>query len=73
MRVEIADERFRLIPEYSGNSAGVSAAADGLDCAVKWPGASLDSLVGKAVRLRIHLKKGEHAEPRLFAVYVSCE
>jgi hypothetical protein len=73
MSVEIADERFRLIPEYSGENAGRSASADGLDCAVKWPRASLDPLMGKTVRLRIHLKKGEHAEPRLFAAYVSCE
>jgi hypothetical protein len=73
MRVEIADEKFALLPEYSGDNAGFSRSTDGFDCAVKWPKASLDALVGKTVRLRICLKKGEHAEPRFFAAYVSCE
>ena len=71
MSVEIADERFSLLPEYAGANSGVITAKDGLDCAVKWPKASLDALVGKTVRLRIHLKKGKHAEPRFYAAYVS--
>jgi hypothetical protein len=73
MSVEIADERFGLLPEYSGDNAGMVAAKDGLDCPVNWPKASLNALVGKTVRLRVHLKKGEHAEPRFYAAYVSCE
>lgn len=71
--VEIADERFSLLPEYSGGNAGVVTSHDGLDCPVKWPQAGLDALVGKTVRLRIRLKRGEYAEPRLFAAYVSNE
>ena len=71
MSVEIADERLNLLPEYSGANAGTSAAKDGLDCAVKWPKASLDALVGKTVRLRIHLKQGEHAGPRFYAAYIT--
>jgi len=73
MNVEIADERFSLLPEYSGDNSGMVTAKDGLDCAVKWPKAGLDGLVGKTVRLRIHLKKGEHAEPRFYAAYVTGE
>jgi hypothetical protein len=73
MRVEIADEKFRLQPGYVGDNAGVVVAEDGLDCAVKWPKDKLDALVGKAVRLNIHLKKGNHAEPRFYAAYFSCE
>jgi hypothetical protein len=73
LTVEIADERFKLLTEYSGANAGVIAAKDGLDCAVKWPKASLDALVGRTIRLRFHLKKGEHAEPRFYAAYVTCE
>ena len=71
MRVEIADERFRLIPEYSGENAGAAGTADGLDCLVAWPRANLGALGGRRVRLLIHLQRGEYAEPRLFAVYVS--
>jgi len=70
MRVEIADQNFRLMPEFSGENAGVASVARGLDCAVAWPKASLDSLVGRKVRLLIHLKKGGQAEPRLFAAYL---
>jgi hypothetical protein len=73
MRVEIADENFRLLPEYSGTNAAVGPAKAGLDCAVRWPKASLDALVGKPVRFLIHLKRGKYAEPRLFAAYVTGE
>jgi hypothetical protein len=73
MRVEVADERFRLLPEYSGENAGTSASGDGLDCPVKFSKASLATLAGKSVRLRVHLKKGPQPEPRLYAVYVSCK
>merc|ERR1711964_152439 len=31
MRVEVADERFQLIPEFSGERSGVASDADGLD------------------------------------------
>ena len=70
MSVEIADENFHLLPDYSGINAATVAANDGLDCAVRWSKASLDALVSKPVRLLIHLKKGQDAEPRLFAAYV---
>jgi hypothetical protein len=71
MRVEIADERFGLIPEYSGDNAGTIEGGDGFDCGAAWPKASLDSLVGKRIRVLIHLKRGAGSEPRLFATYVS--
>ncbi|MBI5801638.1 MAG: hypothetical protein HZA92_13070 [Verrucomicrobia bacterium] len=73
MSVEIADGSFALLPEYSGANAGIVSAKDGLDCQVKWPKASLDALVGKTVRLRFQLKKGDHVEPRLFAAHVTVE
>jgi hypothetical protein len=69
--VEVADERFRLLPEYSGENAGTSASGDGLDCPIKFPKASVSALAGTSVRLRVHLKKGPGPEPRLYAVYVS--
>jgi hypothetical protein len=71
MSVEVADERFRLLPKYSGENTGFVAGKDGLDCAVNWPKASLDALVGKTVRLRIQLKKVDQAEPRFYAAYIS--
>lgn len=71
MSVEIADANFQLLPEYSGANAARSPAAAGLDCAVTWPHASLDALAGRAVRLRVRLERGNHPEPRLFALYAA--
>jgi hypothetical protein len=71
MQVEISDERFTLLPEYSGQASGTAKAAGGLDCPVAWPTGKLTSLGGKTVRLRIHLRKSEGAEPRLYAVYLT--
>jgi hypothetical protein len=71
--VEIADDRFALLPNYSGGHAGSLAAKDGLECAVQWAAGSLDALAGKTVRLRFHLTKGERAEPRLYAASLTCE
>ena len=71
--VEVADEQFRPLPKFSGENAGRIVAKDGLACAVAWSKVNLDKLVGKTVRLKIHLRKGEHAEPRLYAAYVSCD
>ena len=67
MRVEISDERFQLLPEHSDQNSGVCAAEGGFDCPVRWPRANLSSLAGKTVRLRIHLKQGDHPTPRLYA------
>ena len=68
LRVEIADARFNLLPDYSGANAG-TVAADGLASAVAWP-KGLDALTGRKVRLLIHLQGGESADPRLYAAYV---
>jgi hypothetical protein len=73
IRVEIADERFQPLPGYSGSDAGIPIADDGLDCAVKFPKASLAELAGKSVRFKVQLRKGEHSEPRLYAIYLSCK
>ena len=67
-RMEIADANFHLLPDYSGANAGMIAGRDGLDCPVRWPKGGLDALVGRRVRLLIHLQRGDRAEPRLFAV-----
>ena len=70
LRVEIADARFHLLPDYSGANAG-TVAGDGLASAVTWPKAGLDGLVGRPVRLRIAFRRGAAIDPQLFAAYVS--
>jgi hypothetical protein len=72
MSVEVADEKFELLPKFSGAHAGTAGSTDGLDCPVQWAEAGLGALAGRAVRFRIHLRNRGPAEPRLFAAYVSC-
>jgi hypothetical protein len=71
VRVELADDQYHLLPEYSGAGAGTVSPGSGLDCAVVWPHADAASLAGKQVRLRCNLTKTGQADPRLFAVYLS--
>lgn len=68
IRVEIADERFRLIDAFSGERCGRTA-HDGLCEAVAFPEGSLERLGGATVRLRLTLLQGAPA-PRLYAVYL---
>jgi len=70
LRVEIADARFHLLPDYSGANAG-TVAGDGLASAVTWPKVGLDALVGQKVRLRIQFSRSASDDPRLFAAYIS--
>jgi len=71
LRVEIADERFNLLPVYSGEQSGITQVEGGLDCPVAWPAGSLQALGGETVRFRIQVKKQGPAEPRLYAIYLS--
>ena len=70
MRVEIADERFNLLPAYSGAQNGATQVEGGLDCPVAWPTGGLERLSGETVRFRIHVKRNGTAEPRLYAMYL---
>lgn len=70
MRIEVADERFALIPDYAAEQSGTAAAEGGLDCPVSWPAGSLERLGGQTVRFRVHLKRGGASEPRLYALYL---
>ncbi len=70
MKVEIADERFNLIPAYSGTARGVPETQEGLECPVIWAKASLSALGGQTVRLRVHIK-GNSSIPRLYAIYLT--
>ena len=71
MRVEISDDRFSLIPGYSGPDSGAAADSEGLDCAVTWPAGSLDALGGKEVRFRVRLTRQGEAAPKLYALYLN--
>lgn len=73
MRVEIADERFRPLADFSGDKSGTTDTAAGFECPVKWPAGDLASLGGRKVRLRIHLERTQMTEPRLYAVYLRAE
>jgi len=74
MRVEILSEDFEPLAEFSGANSGTVEQEGGLDCAVRWPKGSLQTLGGpsggKPVRLRIHLKAMEQQTPRLYAVTI---
>ena len=68
--MEIADEWFNLMDEYSGENAGRTAGPGGLSCPVTWPDRDLKDLGGQTIRLRIHIEKHLEKSPRLFAVYL---
>ena len=68
MRVEAADERFHLLPGFSGAGAGVPATPGGLDTPVRWPGRPLAELGGRTVRFRLTLTGTPSAVPRLYAL-----
>jgi len=67
IRVEIADENFNLLSEYSGDNGGSTSDESGFDCKVAWPKSSLSILEGKTIRLKIHLQAGEYPQPRFYA------
>ncbi len=71
IHVEIADERFALLPGFSEDDSGEVKDDDGLDASVEWSGDGLKKLAGKTVRFRIHLERGDYAEPRLYACYLT--
>ncbi|MBI4024262.1 MAG: hypothetical protein HY360_04725 [Verrucomicrobia bacterium] len=68
MSVELADERFRLLPGFSGADAARISQNNGLDIPVTWPGRPLERLAGETVRLKVTFRRGSASEPRLFAV-----
>lgn len=69
IRVEITDEFFRPIPEFSGENSGVIT-RDGLDQIIEWLTNPLEKLAGKSVRIRLKLEKEGQLEPRVYAVYL---
>ena len=68
MRIEVADERFNLLPVLAGEQSGVTRIEGGLDCPVVWPDGALTALGGATVRFRVCMKREGAAEPRLYAI-----
>ncbi|MBN1642027.1 MAG: hypothetical protein JXA09_12400 [Anaerolineae bacterium] len=70
MRVEVSDERFGLLPGWSGEDSGRPRGGAGLYCPVSWAGRDLGALSGKRVRLRVRMRGSEGVDPCLYAMYV---
>ncbi|MBP1990113.1 hypothetical protein [Paenibacillus eucommiae] len=70
MRVEISDEKFHLIPQFSGANSGFLELDNGFECPVTWPQGSLRKLAGQSIRLRLHLERTNNSEPRIYALYL---
>lgn len=70
LKVEVADEHFKLNPEMSGDNSGVCDVASGIRCPVKWPRGKLESLAGQTIRLRIVFNRALE-DPKLYALYLA--
>ena len=68
--VELSDEQFNLLPEYSGANSGFCLDSEGLECKVVWPRGNLESFVNRPIRLRVNLKRIDGNNPLLYAVYL---
>jgi hypothetical protein len=73
LTVEISDENFQLLPDYSGANGGKSVEEVGLDCPVAWSSGKISALGGDTVRFKINFTKENDVDPRLFAVYLRTE
>ena len=73
VRVEVADERFGLLPGLHGEDAATTDSAGGLDCALRWAHAGgLAPLAGRTVRLKVTVTRRPGPEPRLYAMEIGC-
>jgi len=63
MTVEVANTNFQLDPACTGKGHG-----DGLDCPVTWARNPVLAHGSRTVRLKITMRKGINAVPRLYAV-----
>ena len=68
IKVDILDEHFQPVIEFSGPRGGVVVVDGGLDCPVQWPAGSLSGIAGKLVRLQIQLTRQGNTSPRIYAV-----
>lgn len=68
IRVDLLDEHFQPIPNYSGDNAGVVQGTGGLSCEVKWPNVPLDAINRQRVRIQVQLTRQTGTSPQLFAM-----
>ena len=66
--VEIVDEHFVPVKEFSGQNAGTVSSDEGLDCGVRWSSAGPRRLSKQTVRFKIVLQNKGTVHPELFAV-----
>ena len=70
IRVELCDEHFKPIPEFSGDHAGATVPSQGLESKVRWQTGHLSRLGGETVRFRFLLRRDNDREPRFYAAYL---
>jgi len=70
MRVELSDETFNLLPEYSGPNSGIAKNEGGLESKVIWPGANPAELGNRPVRIRTTIQRNGDLDPRLYVIYL---
>jgi len=67
LSVELADEKGKLLPAYSGVYRGDVVGPNSLEHPVQWNNVLLDELAGKTIRLKITIGS---KSAKLFAVYL---
>ena len=70
LQIEVADQRFVLLPEFSHEKGGAVKAGNELTSPVTWNGSDLRELGGRTVRLRIGFDRKKAANPMLYAIYL---
>ena len=68
--VELSDERFGLLPEFSGPNSGVAQDGSGLESPVTWHNSDPSVLGNRVVRLRVHITREGDLDPKLYAIYL---
>ena len=66
--VELADERFNLLPKFSGDNAARVVGESGLDLPLSWPAGAPAFPAGGKVRLKVSLRRMGGMEPKLYAM-----
>lgn len=68
IRIELTDEKFQPLPEFSGEHCG-TVLCDGLEERMMWPRGSMERLVDQTVRIRIIMNRDEQTEPAFYGLY----
>lgn len=71
LSIELVDETFQPLPEFSGDHAAAVGDDSGLSLPVQWKASRFGGLSGNLIRLRILFQKTNGLDPRLFAVGIT--